>query len=304
MPSGLTLATFNVKDLFDATDDASRARLETKLTNLARVLEQASADVVALQEVGSEEVVRRLTARLPALGYGAPIVGTADARGIRCAIVSRVPVLESKIHTAAVLPFPAFFEGDPPPFGARVPLRRGIPYARVSGGDLGPVDLLVAHFKSNRALPLRDARGREIPPVTSRQFAEAHLRSLVWRSAEALFVRGLVDDLLAVDRTRLLAVAGDLNDHPGSHVVRIVSGGGDLGLTSCADVIAPAARFSALRRGAPQQIDHILATPSLRARLASARFLNEELRDHGDRDPDADPTPDSDHAALVVSFRS
>ena len=52
-------------------------------------------------------------------------------------------------------------------------------------------------------------------PVTSRAFAEGRLRSLVWRAAEALFVRGLVDDLLAADREGHIVVAGDLNDHPG-----------------------------------------------------------------------------------------
>jgi exonuclease III len=51
-----------------------------------------------------------------------------------------------------------------------------------------------------------------------------------------------------------------------------------------------------------QQIDHVLVTPALRARLQSARFLNDGLRDHGDFDDEAPPTPDSDHAPFVVSF--
>jgi endonuclease/exonuclease/phosphatase family metal-dependent hydrolase len=305
MPSHFTLATYNVKDLFDATDPLSRARLDAKLASLSRILARADADVLALQEVGSADVVRELTAQLPGLGYGEPIVGTADARGIRCAILSRLPVLESRVHTADALSFPPFFAGDPPPFGGRLPLRRGIPYARVDAGPLGPLDVLVGHFKSNRALPLRGPGGEEIPPITSREHAEAHLRSLVWRAAEALFVRGLVDDLLAADPARNVVVAGDLNDHPQSHVVRIVSGGGPLALLPCADAIPLAARFSILRHGRPQQIDHILVTRALHERIDGARFLNGELRDHGEfGDREAPPLPDSDHAALVVSFLS
>ena len=107
MAPPFTLATFNVKDLFEATfAPDSRAHLAAKLVSLARVLEQAGADVVALQEVGSAEVVRALTSRVPSLGYGEPVLGTADARGIRCAIVSRAPVLESRVHIAEQLSFP------------------------------------------------------------------------------------------------------------------------------------------------------------------------------------------------------
>src|SRR5262249_28942038 len=155
---------------------------------------------------------------------------------------------------------PAFAEGDPPPFGARIPLRRGVVHARVDAPGLGAVDVLVAHFKSNRPVPLRDARGELVPPATERAFAEGHLRSLVWRAAEALFVRGLVDELLAADPAGHVAVAGDLNDRPGSHVVRIVCGGGDRALLPCADAVPEAARFSILRRGAREQIDHALVT--------------------------------------------
>jgi predicted extracellular nuclease len=296
----LTLATYNVLDFFEVKE-GPRAHLEAKLAYLAGVLARANADVVALQEVGSAAVVKELTARVPALGYGEPVIGTADARGIRCALVSRLPVVESMVHTAEYLPFPVFVAGDPPPFGARIPLRRGIVRARIDAGSLGTVDVLVAHFKSNRPLPLRDGRG-EIPPVTARDHAEAHLRSNVWRSAEALFVRGIVDDLLAANPDRHVAVAGDLNDRPTSSVVRVVSGGGPFELRTCADAVPEKTRFSILHHGHPQQIDHILVTRFLRERLRDARFLNEGLRDHGALGPDAPPLPESDHAPLVVTF--
>jgi endonuclease/exonuclease/phosphatase family metal-dependent hydrolase len=127
---------------------------------------------------------------------------------------------------------------------------------------------------------------------------------MVWRSAEALFVRGRVDDCLAPDPARHVVVAGDLNDQPGSHVVRVVTGGGAAALLPCADAVPAARRYSIFLRGAPQQIDHLLVTPGLRAKLHDARFLNEDLRDHGELDPESSPTTDSDHAPFVVSFLS
>ncbi len=296
-----SLATYNVLDLFDAPAYLTRPQLDAKLTHLARVLTEANADVVAFQEIGSADVLRELLARLPALGYREPIVGTADARGIRCAIASRLPVLGSKVHVAESLPFPVFVTGDPAPFGARIPLRRGIVGARIDAGALGAVDVFAAHLKSNRPLPVRDAHG-EVPPVTPRELGEAHLRTLVWRAAEALFVRGLVDELLTADPARHVLVAGDLNDRPDSTVLRVLSGSGPLALLGCADAVPEAVRFSIIHRGERTQIDHILATRPLRERLASARFLNTGLRDHGEIEEGAPPPADSDHAPFVVSF--
>jgi endonuclease/exonuclease/phosphatase family metal-dependent hydrolase len=295
------LATYNVKDLFDATDDPSRAHFDAKLADLARHLARANADVVALQEVGSGAVVQALRARLPQLGYGEPIVGTFDKRGIGCAVLARVPVRASRVHTTEALEFPVFAVGDAPPFGARMPLRRGIVHVEVDAGALGPIDVLVGHFKSNRALPIKDAAGNEVPPTTERQYAEGHLRSLAWRGAEALFVRGLVDQVRAADPTRHVIVAGDLNDPPGGIVVRVLCGGGDHALAPCADAVPEAARFSILYKAMKQQIDHVLVTRGLRERLTSACFFNEELRDHGEFEYEA-KLPDSDHAAMVVTF--
>src|SRR3954470_12213532 len=110
----LKVATFNVKDLFDAVpgDAASRAALDAKLANIAQIAARADADVLMLQEVGTAGVVRELCARMDrGGGYGEPIVGTADARGIRCAILSRVAVREAKVHTAEHLAFPVFAIG-------------------------------------------------------------------------------------------------------------------------------------------------------------------------------------------------
>jgi hypothetical protein len=65
--------------------------------------------------------------------------------------------------------------------------------------------------------------------------------------------------------------------------------------------VPEAARFSILYKAMKQQIDHVLVTRGLRERLTSACFFNEELRDHGEFEYEA-KLPDSDHAAMVVTF--
>jgi endonuclease/exonuclease/phosphatase family metal-dependent hydrolase len=300
----LSLATFNVKNLLEPRDEAGRSLLPRKLDEVARMVRTCNADVVGLQEVGPVELLHAVAARLQDCGYGEPIVGTPDSRGIRCALLARVRVVAAGVRTAEALSFPVLCAGDPEPFGARISLRRGIVHARVEAPGLGEVDVFVAHFKSPLPLALRDASGAEVEPSGPREHAEGLLRSLVWRAAESLYVRGLVDEVLAREPVAHVAVVGDLNDLPGSPTLRALRSEGAGALFDCAAVAAPDARFSVLYRGRPAQIDHALATAGLHARLVGAHFLNAELRDHGVFDPEREElmTVDSDHAPLVVSF--
>lgn len=296
------LATFNVKNLLEPRDERERATLKEKLDAIATQIRACDADVVGLQEVGPIDLVRAVADRVKGRPYGDPIIGTPDARGIRCALLARIPVVYARIVTADALSFPVFRACDPEPFGARIPLRRGVVHARVDASDLGPVDVLVVHFKSSLPVGLRDASGAELPPVTPRDRAAGMLRSLVWRGAEALHARKLVDDVLAVDPSARVAVVGDLNDRPSSLVVRALRSEGEGELFDCAARVEAAARFSVLHHGSPAQIDHALVTANLYARLAHARFLNAALRDHGAFDPAEPISVDSDHAPLVVRF--
>jgi endonuclease/exonuclease/phosphatase family metal-dependent hydrolase len=299
----LTLATFNVLDLFDAGFGG-------KLDWTAQMIDRADADVVGLEEVGERPVLDALVARLSTArgAYGEPVVGTRDDRGIRCALLSRLPVVEAKVHTAARLDFPAFYEGDPPPFGDRVPLRRGIVHARVEVPAMGPLDVFVAHLKSRSPVPLRSSAGEPLEPASARERAEGDLRSLVHRAAEALFLRGLVDDVLGRapgGEIPHVAVMGDLNDVAGSVTLGVITGSEEdarARLFSCADLVPEGERYSVLHAGRRDLIDHILVTRPLRARLASAAVLNDELRDHGAPTRDTPPSVVSDHAPLVARF--
>lgn len=312
----LSLATFNVKDLFGLPGASerpehqtlSRAELDAKLDSLASSLHRVDADVVALQEVGSLRALDALAERLGS--YAERVVGTPDGRGIRNAVLSRLPIVASSVRAPASLAFPVFRRGDPPPFGERIPMRRAIVHVAVEPVGMGRVDVVTLHFKSNRRLPIRSAEG-ELDPFSDasspRELAEGELRSLVWRAAEALFVRGVVDDLKMQAPAAQVAVMGDFNDRPGSLVLGTVAGTGEGELFSCADVIAAERRFSILHRRRGELLDHILVTANLRSRLLEARLLNEDLRDHGALpipEGEAMPraTPDSDHACLVARF--
>lgn len=301
----LRLATFNLKDFFAPRRDGEHAVVEAKLSNVAASLRRARADIIALQEVGSPELLDRLIKEVPELGYGAPVVGSQDRRGIRNAILSRLPVQWSQVHQAKSLPFPRFVEGDPEPFPGRIPLRRGIVHVRVEAGAIGEVDVLTAHFKSNLPAELKTPDGKEIPDTTPHEVGQSAVRSLVQRAAEALFVRGLVDGIFAHSPDHAICVMGDLNDTVDSLPVRLVRGIDTTSkhhLRAGADMVAEERRFSCFHGGSPTLIDHVLVSERLHRAFSSFEIHNETLRFHGPHVEDTPLTEDSDHALCVAEL--
>lgn len=301
----LRIATFNLKDFFLPRSDAERSVAPGKFANIAANLSRANADVVALQEVGEEQQLERLVNGLADLGYGPPILGTPDKRGIRCALLSRLPVAWSQVHTHDSLPFPRFAEGDPEPFGVRIPLRRGIIQARVESPDLGEVDVMTMHFKSNLPVAFRFAGGRERPDTTPHERAESALRSLIQRAAEAIYVRSLVDGIFRASPDHAVCVLGDLNDVLDSLPVRILRGLGERSkdmLASCSELLPPEERYSCFHGEQKTQIDHILVSERLFRAARNFEIYNEALRHHGAHALPIAPTEDSDHALCVAEF--
>jgi endonuclease/exonuclease/phosphatase family metal-dependent hydrolase len=292
----LVLATFNVLDLFDATDPA-------RIDRIASLLRAHSADVVALQEVGGEAATNAIAV---ALGGGfTQVLGDTDERGIRNALLSRLPIVSSNVLRAAHLSFPRFRREDPEPFGARIPLRRAIPEVVVDAGDVGHVRFMVVHFKSRRGTPMRDEASAIIEPQSTVELAAAEARAVAWRCAEALFVRGVIDERLAKNPDDRLVVCGDFNDVSGSLPLRIVMGtaGTDApradALVSVAELIPIAERISVLHGGEPTAIDHALVSPALATHLDHCAYDRTGLIDLA---ASATTAYASDHAPLVVRF--
>lgn len=300
----LRLATFNLKDFFLARKESEHAIVEAKVANIADNLRRARADVVALQEVGSNELLDRLVAAVPELAYGAPVVGQPDHRGIRNAILSRRPVVWSQVHEAAEIGFPRFVETDPAPFAGRIPLRRGVVHVRIEDEGL-EVDVLTAHFKSNLPKLKKRADGTEIPDTNLAMAGESAVRSLVLRAAEALHVRALVDEIFARSPDHAICVMGDLNDTLDSMPVRLVRGidiASPHYLRAAEETVEHARRFSCFHGGGPTLIDHLLLSERLHRGLRAVTIQNEELRNHGPHVDEVPMTEDSDHALIVAEI--
>lgn len=295
----LRIATWNVLDLFEASAPEFRGSVERKLEFLVTTLRRADADVVAFQEIGGDALFAELLARS---GYPHVIAASPDHRGIRCAIASRRPFLEATVHEPSKLTFPKFFSADPEPFAGRLPARRGVPHVTLAG-SAGPIHLFAVHFKSKLGAWMKDDSGEPMRDESLVGLAEASLRSLVQRSAEALYVRRLVDACWQRDRAPNVAVLGDFNDTSASMPVQIVEGLSRAGaphpeaLHSVWPLVPAERRFSVMHRGEPEGIDHALLSASLFARATAAGVFNEGLSAH-DLPYGGAPPEDSDHALL------
>ena len=122
VPAAFFVANWNVENLYDAVDDPdndgddeflpnnvttrwTQVRYETKLDNLAQVIsgmnDGAGPDVLGLEEVENEDVVRDLVERLPGKRYGVVHVDSPDPRGIDTAMLfnrTRFSLLESHAY--------------------------------------------------------------------------------------------------------------------------------------------------------------------------------------------------------------
>jgi endonuclease/exonuclease/phosphatase family metal-dependent hydrolase len=269
---------------------------EQKVASVAGLLRAADPDVIALQEVGEEELCLRLIR--DELGWRAPtlLLGSPDRRGIRCAIASRLPIAEQESLLLDRLTFPRFRVEDPEPFA--IPNRRSILRTRLDT-PLGPVSVFTAHFKSQLPTPMKTADGAELPMTSATDWGESIVRSMVQRTAEALALKGLVQQDQAAGRGVL--VCGDFNDVPTSVPIAVLLAGDDeRRLVDLAAAVPAERNFTALHRGRPSRIDYVLASRELAARVLEVSISNDTLRDHGPYRPDAPPEPDSDHAPVVV----
>lgn len=258
VPAGPTvrLVTWNVHNLFDPVDDPyqdevpSEAEYRAKLEALGRVLRPLEADLVALQEVENERVVRDL-ALVAGRGYQhlAFQEGNDQGRGIDVALVSRVPLAGFRSHASEVLPS---VPGAP----------RGYRFSRdcleVHVALPEPVVVLVNHFKSRAGNdPAGDAK----------------------RRSQALGVERILASLGSTPT----AVVGDLNDRPDTWSLAPLL---QDGLVDVLGGLAERERATYVYGGRPIALDYILVNEGLAPRVVAARVVRgDEVRAASDHSP-------------------
>lgn len=201
----VTLATFNVWNMFDTEDDPrsrdtiyAPADYHARKVKIAGLIarDMGAPDVVSLQEVENARVLDDLLAmpQMAGLGYRYVLASKADTRGIRNAILYRPAKVELR-SVEEPNPFSTLPPEDPVPIGSdrlfsRSPMIATFGLAGARDAAAAATFVVInSHFKSKLGGDAHEPR----------------------RQAQGAFIGGVVDALHGADAAIPIFVASDLN---------------------------------------------------------------------------------------------
>jgi predicted extracellular nuclease len=265
----LTVAFYNVENLFDTQDDPNvndneflpdgpyawtEANLKIKLNNLARVIDQLGDDdgpeILGLSEVENRGVIEMLikTDLLKKKGYEIIHQDSPDDRGIDCALIYKKKVFLPLYFKAYRVPF----DENPDLRTRDVLLVKGILDKHIE------VSFVVNHWSSRRG-------GAD--------------ESSFKRERAARILRAVVDSVQQLDPHANIVIMGDLNDEPNNKSVHeVLRAGKDsleavyMGLFNPMYALMEAGGGSLKYKGEWDMFDQII--------VASPMTINEKARLH------------------------
>lgn len=314
---GLRIATFNLKNLFDTLDDPLtadsilsedeyRRRLRKRALAIQEVL--AAPDLIALQEVENDQVLRDLLAR-PELTttYDYLWIDGPDLRGIDNALlyqperVSLVSYESRQGCTGLVDGLGPDGNGDPlnPANGVTCDQDED---GLLDGNRLFSRPPLVAHFQL-----MGNPGPGEIWLVANHWKSKSEdtgavAYTLPRRIEQASFVAKIVASIQGHDTQANVVVLGDLNDTLASASLRVLA---EAGLADLWDKLSFAQRYSYIYQGYSQPLDHILVLgPWLTRPLDGVLWAARINADFPARYASLINTPSgsSDHDPLLVRY--
>ncbi|MEM7314447.1 MAG: endonuclease/exonuclease/phosphatase family protein, partial [Planctomycetota bacterium] len=267
----LTIASYNVRNLFDDLDDPyhndenTPAKPRDELKNLASTIRELNADVIALQEVESRGYLEKFgNSMLGDMGYMHIVHYEGnDGRGIDCSLLSRIPVGAVTSHRHRV--FPATD-------GGVQRLNRDLLCIELMPENGSPFEIWNVHLKSNSGgkevnLPIRLGECREIHRILKKRLEE--------------------------DPNVALILCGDFNDTFDSPTLKTIIGDPPL-LTTFFESIPEAERVTYNKEPYRSMIDFMLCSPAMASRYVDNSMV---IR------PGTVENSGSDHNPVYARFR-
>lgn len=322
----MRLATFNLESL--GSTRAGTPPLAARIGVLRPQLERLAADILCLQEVNGQRAAGGHGRELAALGK--LLAGTRYAGYRLCAtaagpdggvhdvhnlvIATRLPVREVREVRHDLVDPPLYRPRTAAP-AETAPLDvrwdRPLLHAVLVLDDGRPLHVVNLHLRAPLAAPVAGQKLESFVWKTVGGWAEGFYIAAMKRLGQAVELRRLTDDILAVEPDALIALAGDFNAEDHEAPLRIAvgseddTGNGALAghMLVPADRSLPAdRRYSVTHHGRPQMLDHILLSRALLGHLRAVEVHNEALMDELIGPSRVARPPDSFHAPLVVEF--
>lgn len=322
----MRIATFNLESL-DLPPKAHVA-LEVRAEILRPALLRLDADVICLQEVNGQhvagqaerelEALRRLLDATPYAHFHLAATSGPAGRGVadvhNLVTLSRLPIVATReIRHDFVPPVQHALQTALPPAQGYGELRfdRPLLVTDLDAGHGRTLSVVNLHLRAPLAASISGQKRAPFVWNSVSGWAEGYFVSAVRRAAQALELRMAVDELIARDPRRLIAVAGDFNAEDHETALKIAigaeedTGNGELAAQSLVVLdraIAADRRWSVLHHGRAQMLDHILASRTLAGHFRAIEVHNEALGDEAVAYAKVDNPPGSYHAAVVAEF--
>jgi len=269
--SVITVATFNVENLYDAWDDpysndeSTPVKSRADLEKLARVIRDIDADVLSVDEVENRGILEDFNRIfLKDMGYTVVLYEGNDVRGIDVALLTRLPVGPVTSHRHLR------FRTDADELQH---FQRDLLQVRLEPPGAAPMDVFLVHLKSKEGA---DDTGLPI------------------RMAEAKTARRILDEVLARDPNARFLVCGDFNDLPDSEPLRIFFGAGPTALRSFHEELSPDQRVTYNKEPYRSMIDFILCSPAMAKCYVPGSFRIVQ---------GTEETIGTDHNPVIVRFK-
>lgn len=260
------LAAYNVENLFDGeddpklsgeVDDLKERTSEDRLQALAKAIKALDADILALEEVESEECLRWFRdTYLKDMGYehlASKDVGYS--RGIEQSILSRFPIDSVEVRPDEDL---SDVKRDGKGF-AEKPTKPGAQQGQRFQRSPLMVDVRVSPDYLLRVIVVHHKAGG--------------LEFAYQREAEALQVMEWVKDAQAKDEHINLVVLGDFNATPTHKTAKIYSEGGLVGAYDFRDRSRKDMKDAYTTHASGRPIDYIMASPGLSEDFVNSSFF-------------------------------
>ena len=274
-----SVASYNVELYTDQPFAGTRPKTTESKQRVQDTIIELRADILALQEIGSTNLLLDLRAALKKRGLDYPHWEWIEARdtNLHLALLSRFPITQRRPQTNQ-----SFLLN-----GRRFQVSRGFLEADLRVAENYSVTVVAAHLKSKRRSALAD---------------EEDLRE-----EESQLLRARVDKLLSEDPRRNLIVLGDLNDDKSSKAIKLVMGRGKTALvdTRPSEKGYPRESDSGMRPVAwthyfvrddsYSRIDYILVSPGLAREWIAPESLVLSLPFWGEA---------SDHRPIITRFHN
>jgi len=278
----LKIATYNLENYLLAATSSRPQKSETARAKIREIVAAINPDILALQEIGSNEALVELQRALRIQGVDFPhseLVRGYDTN-IFVALLSKIPIQARHSHQDKKFLL----------YGRRFQMSRGILDVDFQTADRYAFTLLSAHLKSQRISTLAD---------------ESEIRE-----QEALLLREVVDARLKANPGLNLIVLGDFNDTKESKAIRTLLGRGKTGLIDTRPAEKSSFPVASASGNSNRRITwtHFFATEDTYSRIDYILLSSGMAREWISAESFIFTTPDwgqaSDHRPLVATFRT